>query len=56
MSKYDFYDSSKFSDSGSGLGRFYYSLFNGNETLANLGTRGTIYLLLVIAFLPVYWR
>jgi hypothetical protein len=36
-------------DEGSGLGRFFYNLFNKNNFLANLFTRGTIYLLLAIS-------
>lgn len=38
-------------DSGSTLGRFWYRVFNNNETKAHLATRGTIYLLLLVSFL-----
>lgn len=38
-------------DSGSALGRFWYKI---NPSLANVLTRVTVYILLVLAFLPVY--
>jgi len=40
-------------DEGSFLGRFFYKIFKGNETLANTFTRGTIATLLCVPFVAV---
>lgn len=38
-----------------GLGNFYYKLFKGNHKMANIFTRGTIYFLLMAAYIPVWF-
>ena len=38
-------------DAGSDLGRFWYEIFNGNLTLTNIFTRGTVGLLVVLGLI-----
>lgn len=40
------------SDEGSALGRFWMKAFNNNAQLANFFTRGTIYTLIAIGYIP----
>ena len=42
-------------DEGSALGRFWFKVCAGNEWLTNLLTRGTIYLGLILCYLPMYF-
>lgn len=40
-------------DEGSRLGKFYFKIFKGNETLINIFTRGTVSFLLSLCFIGV---
>lgn len=42
-------------EAGSALGQFWYKKFRGNTFYANLFTRGTIYMLLILCYLPLLW-